>query len=180
MTQRFFATALLLSLVANFPLFGQSVYSSISGSIEDGSKALIPGVTVAATNIGTGVVSTTLTNEAGVYNFPSLLPGSYKVAAELSGFQTETYTGVQLVNAQQLRLNFTLKVAGGATSVEVSVAVDTLLATSSSSAGVVLPQERVRDLPLVTLNAQDLVTLMPGVVMGNRTQVNGTLGENSS
>src|SRR5262249_44487298 len=87
---------------------------------------------------------------------------------------------VQLGNAQQLRLNFTLKVAGGATNVEVSVAIDTLLATSSSSVGVTLPEQKVHDLPLVTQNAQDLVTLMPGVVMGNRTAINGTIGENSS
>ena len=162
------------------PGFAQSTSGTISGTVEDPTKALIPGVTVTATNTGTGVISTTVSNEAGVYNFPSLLPGTYKVTAELAGFQTETYTDVQLGNAQQLRLNFSLKVAGGNTAVEVSVAVDTLLATSSSSVGVVLAEERVRDLPLVTQNAQDLVTLMPGVVMGNRAQINGTIGENSS
>ena len=126
------AAALLLVAFQALAL-GQSTYGTISGSIEDSTKALIPGVTVTATNTATGVVSTTLANEAGVYNFPSLLPGAYKVTAELSGFQTETYTGVQLGNAQQLRLNFTLKVAAANTAVEVSVAVDTLLATSSSS-----------------------------------------------
>src|SRR5262249_33733579 len=152
---------------------------TISGTIEDSSKALIPGVTVTATNVDTGVVSTTLSNEAGVYNFPSLLPGAYKLTAELSGFRTETYANVRLGNAEQLRLNFSLKVAGGNTAVEVSVAVDTLLATSSSSVGTVLGEQRVKDLPLVSQNAQDLVTLMPGVVMGNRAQVNGTIGENS-
>jgi hypothetical protein len=159
---------------------GQSVYSTISGTIDDATKALIPGVTITATNTGTGVVTTAVSNEAGAYNFPSLSPGAYKLTAELPGFQTETYTNIQLGNAQQFRLNFTLKVAGANTSVEVSVPIDTLLATSSSSVGVQLTEEKVRDLPLVTQNAQDLVTLMPGVVMGNRAQVNGTIGENSS
>jgi hypothetical protein len=141
---------------------------------------LIPGVTITATNTGTGVVATAVSNESGAYNFPSLSPGSYKLTAELPGFQTETYTNIQLGNAQQFRLNFTLKVAGANTSVEVSVPIDTLLATSSSSVGVQLTEEKLRDLPLVTQNAQDLVTLMPGVIMGNRAQVNGTIGENSS
>src|SRR5215831_9011587 len=180
MTKRILAAAMLLSLFAKVPLFGQSVYSSISGSIEDASKALIPGVTVTATNVDTGVVSTTLSNEAGAYNFPSLLPGAYKLSADLPGFQTETYTNIRLGNAEQLRLNFSLKVAGGNTAVEVNVAVDTLLAASSSSVGTVLAEQRVRDLPLVSQNAQDLVTYMPGVVMGNRAQINGTIGENSS
>ena len=70
--------------------FGQSTYGTISGTIEDASKALIPGVTVTATNVDTGVVSTTLSNEAGAYNFPSLLPGAYKLTADLPGFQRET------------------------------------------------------------------------------------------
>src|SRR5215467_7339126 len=170
--------AVVVSLTVSFcsGAFGQSVYSTISGTIEDASKALIPGVSITATNTGTGVVTTTVSNEAGAYNFASLSPGAYKVTAELPGFQTETYTNVQLGNAQQLRLNFSLKVAGGNTAVEVSVPIDTLLATSSSSVGVQLTEEKVRDLPLVTQNAQDLVTLMPGVVMGNRSQVNGTIG----
>src|SRR5213594_4071002 len=135
----FFATAMLLCAALSGTAFGQSVYSTISGTIEDSSKALIPGVTVTATNTGTGVVSTTLSNEAGVYNFASLLPGLYKLTAELSGFQTETYAGLQLGNAQPLRLNFSLKVAGGNTSVEVTVAVDTLLATATVTSTDVLP-----------------------------------------
>ncbi len=173
------AVSLLLFMLCP-AAFGQSVYSTISGTIEDATKALIPGVSITATNTGTGVLTTTLSNEAGAYNFASLSPGTYKVTAELPGFQTETYTNVQLGNAQQLRLNFSLKVAGGNTAVEVSVPIDTLLATSSSSVGVQLTEERVRDIPLVGNNAEDLVSLMPGVVMGNRAQVNGTIGENSS
>ena len=160
------------------PSFGQSVYSTVSGTVEDATKALIPGAALTATNTATGIVTTTISNEAGVYSFPSLQPGTYKVTAELPGFQTGTYTDVQLGNAQQLRLNFTLKVAGGNTAVEVSIAVDTLLATTSSSVGVVLPEARVRDLPLVTQNAQDLVNIMPGVVTPTRSI--GTLGDGSS
>src|SRR5207244_9008013 len=142
------AVALLFVSLCIFG-FGQSTYGTISGTIEDPTKALIPGVTVTATNVGTGIVATTLSNEAGVYTFPSLLPGSYKLTADLPGFQTETYTNVRLGNAEQLRLNFSLKVAGGNTAVEVNVAVDTLLAASSSSVGTVLAEQRVRDLPLV-------------------------------
>src|SRR3989442_15248893 len=102
MSRRFsVAAVILLSTAFYTPASGQSVYSTISGTIEDATKAMIPGVTVTATNTGTGVVSTAISNEAGVYNFPSLLPGVYKVAAELPAFRTEAYTGVQLGNAQQ-------------------------------------------------------------------------------
>src|SRR5439155_9064584 len=91
--------------------WGQANNATVSGTIQDTSGAVLPGVTVTAINNATGVASTALTNEAGAYSFPSLLPGAYKVSAELPGFQTKVYE-VQLGNAQTVRLNFTLTVAG--------------------------------------------------------------------
>jgi len=60
-------------------------------------------------------------------------------------------------------LNFTLQVGTQAQSVEVTIAADTLLATSSSSIGEVLSQQRVQDLPMVSNNVLDLYRLMPGI-----------------
>src|SRR5262245_26613355 len=92
----FFAVGMLLVCALGGLSLGQSVYSTISGTVEDPTKALIPGVALTATNTATGIVTTAISNEAGVYSFPSLQPGTYKVTAELPGFQTETYTDVQL------------------------------------------------------------------------------------
>src|SRR5438093_231931 len=157
------AAGVLMCLVFATPSFSQSTYATVSGTIEDPTNAVLPGVAVTATNNATGVVTRVLSNEAGAYNFSSLLPGVYKISAELGGFQTQTYTDVQLGNAEKIRLNFTLKVAGANTAVEVTAAVDTLLATSSSSVGEVLSQQRVQDLPMVSNNVLDLYRLMPGV-----------------
>jgi hypothetical protein len=143
------AAGVLLSLFVSTQAFSQSSFATVSGTISDFTGALIPGVTITATNNATGVVTTVISNEAGVYNFASLLPGVYKVTAELPGFQTQTYTDVQLGNAAQVRLNFALQVATQAQSVEVTIAADTLLATSSSSIGSMLSEQRVRDLPIV-------------------------------
>src|SRR6188508_1595234 len=108
----------LLAFVLFFSqLYGQSTNGSIGGTIEDVTQALLPGVRVTATNVATGIVSTLLTNETGSYNFPNLLPGQYKVTAELTSFQTETRINVEIGNAQQLRLNFVMQVAGGQQSV---------------------------------------------------------------
>jgi hypothetical protein len=167
------AAAALLSLLICTPAFSQSTFATVSGTIDDGTGALIPGVTVTAKNNATGVVTTALSNETGAYNFPSLQPGAYTVTAQLSGFQTSSYTAVQLGNRDQVRLNFTMKVASVNTSVEVSVPVDTLLATSSSSVGEVLPQQKVQDMPLVGNNVLDLFRLLPGARM-NDDGVNGT------
>src|SRR5262245_1052664 len=100
-----------------------TVNATVGGTVADASGAMIPGVTVSVANIGTGIVNSTVTNESGAYNFASLQPGTYKLSAELPGFQTQTFTGVQLGGAQQVRLNFTLQVAAAAgTNVEVTVA----------------------------------------------------------
>ncbi len=155
--------ASLALLLGATPAIGQSTYATVSGTIADATGALIPGVTVTATNTATGVVTTALSNESGSYNIPSLLPGTYKVSAELSSFQTQSFTDVRLGNAEQVRLNFILKVGGVNTSVEVTVPVDTLLAVSSSSVGEVINQQRVADLPTVSNNVLDMFRLIPGI-----------------
>ena len=78
--------SVLLCLSLAIPSFGQS-NAALSGTVSDSANALMPGVTITATNTGTGVVSTAVTNETGTYNLPSLLPGSYTVSAELPAFR---------------------------------------------------------------------------------------------
>jgi len=167
-----YAIALLLACFAATG-FGQTINATVGGTVADASGALIPGVTVTATNTGTGIVNTVVTNEAGAYQFAALQPGTYKISAELPGFQTQTFTDVQLGGAQQVRLNFTLQVAAAAgTSVEVTVAADTVLATSSNSIGTVLPDYKIRELPTIAGNVFNIVQNMPGVMRDNT----GTFG----
>lgn len=142
--------------------FAQSSSARLSGTVNDASGAVLPGVEVTATNSATGVVTTAISNDAGAYNFASLLPGAYTISATLPAFQTQTYKDVQLGNAAQIRLNFALQVGGVATNVEVNAAASTLL-ESSSSVGNVLEEKKVMDLPLVSNNVMDLVGVMAGV-----------------
>ena len=153
----------LLCLVLSTNAFAQTSNATLGGSVSDSTGALIPGVTVTATNTGTGIVNTSISNEAGAYQFPSLQTGTYKVTAELPGFQTQAYNDVTLGISQQVRLNFTMQVGGVAQSVEVTIAADTLIATSSSSVGTVLPEYKVRNLPLGGHGVMDLITGTMGV-----------------
>jgi hypothetical protein len=105
-----------------------------------------------------------VTNESGNYDFPSLQPGTYVLSATLPGFQTATFSNVQLGQGQQVRLNFTLQVGQITTGVDVTIAADTLLAATSASVGNVLSENVVRDLPLASRNVLDLVGTTPGVV----------------
>src|SRR4029078_4603527 len=114
-----------------------------------------------------GIVTTVVSNETGAYQFPNLQTGTYTVNAELPGFRTQSYNNVTLGIAQQVRLNFNLQVGGAAQQIEVTAAVDTTLATSSSSVGTVLPEYTVKDLPLASRNVLDLVGTAAGVQDSN-------------
>src|SRR5439155_14894346 len=89
--------------------------------------------------------------------------GVYAITAELPGFQRRAYTNVKLGNAERLRLNFTLNVGTVDTAAEVTVAADTLLATTSSSIGEILSQQRVEALPTIANNVMDFYRTVPGV-----------------
>jgi len=165
-----FTYVLLLGPGSANAAFAQGANASISGIVQDQSKALIPGVSVTATNTDTGVALTAITNEAGAYGFPSLTPGKYSVSASLPGFRTSTFKDLDL-GRTQVRQDFTLEVGTAATSVEVTATADTLLRESSASVGDVLTQERTQQLPLVGNNILDLMAVMPGMKQGNFTVV---------
>jgi hypothetical protein len=159
--KRLFISAVLLILACSYS-FAQTTNATLGGTVSDSSGALIPGVTITATNVGTGIVTTVLTNEAGAYQFASMQPGTYKLTAELPGFQTQVANNFVLGISQQARLNFTLQVGNVAQNVEVTIAADTLLATSSSSVGTVLPDYKLSELPLGSRNVQALISTMAG------------------
>jgi len=162
--RRSVTAAALMYLLFSLNAFSQSTNATMGGTVQDTTGAIIPGVTVAATNTGTGIVTTVLSNDAGAYQFASLQPGTYEIKAELAGFQTALTKNFQLGGAQQARLNFTLQVGAAAgTTVDVNVEADTLLATSSNSIGTVLPDSKIRDLPLATRDVFGLVSTTAGV-----------------
>ena len=153
---------LLLVLVLSVNAFAQTGNGALTGTVEDPSKALIPGVTITATNTQTGVATTVLTNESGGYNIPSLLPGEYRLSAELSGFRTVTYNNVGLGTSETKRFNFTLQVGGVATAVVVLIDATSLLTTSNATIDNTLPEYKVRDLPLYGNNVLDLIGVLGG------------------
>src|SRR5215510_15508070 len=89
------------------PGFSQTTNAQLSGVVTDQSGALIPGVTITLTKTDTGVVTTAISNEAGVYNLQGLQPGSgYRISAALPGFQTFTYTDVTMAVGSTNQRNF--------------------------------------------------------------------------
>src|SRR5436190_15084472 len=164
--KRFFLSAamLLLVLLLAIPVFSQAgFFAAVTGTVSDSSKALVPGVSITAANVDTSVVTTALTNDAGAYTFNNLLPGKYTITASLPGFQTKSFTNVQLSQNTTSRFNFELVLSSVSTQVEVQISADAMLATSGATVGQALSQQKVQALPIVGNNVLDLVTVMAGV-----------------
>src|SRR5687767_991779 len=157
--RRLLAIAILTDLSLS-DTWAQSAGATVGGSITDVTGALIPAVTVTATNAETAVSTTTLTNETGVYNFPALQPGRYKLTASRVGFLHQVS---DLTVSGQHRINFTLPL-GFAPTAEVTVmTMDGQMASSSASAGFVLSDTLVRQLPQVGNDVLSLLRMLPGV-----------------
>src|SRR5262245_20977681 len=126
--KRALAALALLCSVLSANTFAQTNNASVGGFVQDASGAFIPGVTVTATNTQTGVVASAVTNESGAYNIVSLLPGVYKLTAELPGFKTRVLNEVQLGASIAARYNFTLEVGNLTDQIEVTAERTALIA----------------------------------------------------
>src|SRR5215831_6104507 len=157
------ATVVLLCLLTVERLCAQSSNTSVGGFVQDATHAFMPGATITATNTQTGVLTTVLTNETGTYNLPSLLPGTYRLSAELVGFRPHIYIDVQLGAGVAARYNFVLEVGAVTSAVEVTAERSAAIAQSSASIGQVLTADNVRDLPRVSNNVLDLMKTMAGI-----------------
>jgi hypothetical protein len=140
--------------------------AQITGLVKDSSGAIIPGATVTARNVDTGLTRTAVTEGSGEYRLPSLPPGRYSVAVELSGFSTETRPDIILIIDQTAILNFTLKPAAIAETVTVtgdSPIVDVTRSDVSTS----VSTQQIQDLPVASRRWIDLAMLTPGTSQDN-------------
>jgi len=140
---------------------------SIQGTVLDTSNAAVPGATVTATNIATGIETIRQTTEAGVYALTPLQPGSYRVTVTLDGFRTFVREGVIVDALSVVGLNVTLQVGGVTQEVLVTATVP-MLATEDARLGQTIRNEVYTALPLVmnTGGPRDptaFMFLMPGV-----------------
>src|SRR3989449_2399755 len=153
---------LLIVGLAPGAVFGQDFRGAITGRISDKSGAVLPGVTITATNVATNVGSTTTTNTDGVYSILYLTPGQYTVVAELSGFKKLQRQGIDVRVGDRLTLDLILEIGALEETVMVT-AQSPLLEMASGSAGQVIDEKRIALMPLSDGNPFVLTRLVPGV-----------------
>lgn len=162
--------AALLTICAS-AISAQNVTGTILGTVYDSKGGVVPNVKVTVTNMDQKVdVRTVMSDEHGQYVAPLLPIGHYSVTAEIAGFRKVMQTGVVLNVNDRLAINITLEV--GAVSESVSVEADALhVDTQSVTPTGLITGTQVRELSLGTRNYEQLVSLMPGVSMGNLNQL---------
>lgn len=163
---------------------GQVGTSSILGYVHDPSGAAIPGAQVTLARTATGLQLTTKTNDAGLYNFPDLLPGTYRLRVSKSGFQVYQVQDIALQVDQHAQYNATLRVGTVTQSVTVSAGGVQLLETNTASEGQVIPERTVVSLPLNGRNFLQLATLgtgaTPPVLQGSNASFASSLSGKSN
>jgi hypothetical protein len=153
----------MLAVLAVFAATAQAQTTGvISGVVTDKGGALVPKVQVTARNTASGDTRSAVTNAAGEYSFPSLIPGDYEISFELPGFAKVVEIATLNVT-EHIAVNTTMQVASLGTTVEVSSA-GPLLQTESVTQGGVISGKDIVQLPLATNNFTQLLALSPGVV----------------
>ncbi len=150
------------ALLAPGQLLGQEARGTIVGKILDPSGAAIPGASVEVTHKAMGTKLNVVTNEAGLYQAPYLIPGLYQIAVEAPGFKRYVREGIEVRVNDRLEVDIVLEIGAPAESVTVTGETP-LLNTTSGSLGQVVDGRRIADMPIAHGNAYQLIGLAGGV-----------------
>ena len=182
----FLAAAFMLLLTCDAAT-AQQTTGNLTGRVTDPQGAAVPGTTITAKNPLTGFARSEPSDAEGIYRIGGLPIGLYDVLAELQGFTTVSRKNVEVNVAQTHTLDFNLKVAALAETVNVTGAAP-LIETTASSVGQVVDTRRIENLPLNGRQFANLAATVPGVGLGFHSdptkstqyapQINGGAGRN--
>jgi len=150
-----------LIVLGNCPVLAQGFAAAITGTVQDSSGAAVPGATLTARHVETGLTRAVEADASGNYTIPSVPVGAYEVTAEKTGFRQEVRRGITLVVAQEAVVNFTLQVGSVAQQVTVTEAAPLVNTTTTSTSGLISEQE-IKELPLNGRSFDQLLTLNTG------------------
>jgi len=145
--------------------FGQTAGTgALSGTVSDQSGAAVPDAKITVANEATGEVRSVMSQSNGAFVVALLPPGAYRVEMSKTGFKVAVRTGLTVSVTETMRLDVALEV--GTLQEQVTVTTEAaLLQTESSALGRVTDHAAVANLPLVTRNYTQIVTLSPGIAV---------------
>ena len=137
----------------------------LSGKIVDPSGAVVAGAMLTLSQASTGINLSATANASGEYVFPTVLPGTYRLAVDAKGFSQAVYNDVQVYTGRSTDLNLTLKVGSTAESVSVSAAGE-VLETTTNTLATTVAADSIQDLPLNGRDVLPFAQLVPGAQVG--------------
>jgi len=145
-------------------LFAQGNAGRILGAVTDQTGSAVVGASVTVTDLERGISRNLVTDEAGQYFAPNLLPGMYKVRVQAGGFKILERSNIQLEVGNDVRIDLVLPPGNVMEVVQVQEEVP-LVDTTSATLGGTIDNQTINDLPLNGRDYQKLLTLRPGVMI---------------
>lgn len=176
---RYLRQSIILILLCGLTAAAQNITGVILGTVTDMSGGVITGASVTITSLATNQTTVVTSGADGSFQAPLLPPGNYQVRVTAPGFKVSVRDGVILRVEDKLRLDYSLETGG--VNETVTVTGTPLVESETSSLGLVIEEQSVRELPIRGRNVFDLVGLSPGVQV-NPLAVGGvaSTGDNSA
>lgn len=168
---RIFVPLILIAILLLLPLQGrtQNATGTIEGYVADSTGAIVPGVSLKATDTATSQKYAATTDASGHYQFQDLPVGTYGVKVAQNGFRGFERTGIVVYAATHNRVDVQLQVGSATETVTVS-GLPPQVNTTSATVDTTITEKQISDLPLNGRDAGSLVTLAPGT--NNYSNVN--------
>ena len=161
--KRYLVLLLGLAVVLAAPVaYAQQTTAEVNGVVTDESAAVLPGVTVTATEVNTGASYFSITDAVGQYSMPSMAPGTYNITAELPGFATVLVPDVELLLGQTAALPFTLSVAALEETVTVTSEAPLVDLQSTQVTGSI-DRRQMEELPIFGRDWLGLTLMVKGI-----------------
>jgi carboxypeptidase family protein len=161
-TMFYLVLAFCIAFAVNFPALAQNITGTIVGTVKDSSGAVMPGVKVTLTNIGTNQEVLVQTDASGDFVAPNLAPGTYKLKTEASGFKLNLVEGVRLLANRSVRIDVTLEPGEITQQIEVAASAP-VVNSESATIGNVLESQIITTLPLNGRTLDRLIRISAGV-----------------
>src|SRR5580704_17465124 len=155
--------AVVCVLLFSSALFSQGNNGRILGTVGDQTGGVVSGATVTIVDKDRGVARTLATDDAGEYNAPNLIPGTYIVRVEANGFKRLERQNIVLEVGKEIRVDLTVQPGEQTQTVTVTESTP-LVETTNATLGGTLNNEQIVDIPLNGRLYQNLMSLRPGVM----------------
>jgi len=170
--------AISLLLGSTAPSLAQNLTGTLRGVVLDQQSRVVPDAAITLTSDNTGTSLTTTSSSAGIYSFPDLPTGTYKIKVDANGFASYLRKGIQVLSSQVSEVSVNLEVASATATVLVESGANVVQTESSQISGT-FEGRSISDIPVQSgafLSVLNLAIFLPNTT----TQIGGTSGTGGS